>query len=214
MCFHTWLPSSCTRENIFLDSGCWLFVRIFCSLAFSLTGYECGQWQHPAQDEWLLSAVRDRSVDTEGGEEYVCERWWKTTVSPLDPANRFVVLQVMSVNPANKEVKLSDGTSQRFNQLLISTGCRWDSSSIFSSLPQTRAELYLMHAYHENNDNGHEKFLTLVSMWPLQSTVWISFFFTEQDRSAVLVRTWKEWSYCRVMTMPKKFTAPVWARRL
>uniref|UniRef100_A0A3Q0SPM8 Apoptosis inducing factor mitochondria associated 4 n=1 Tax=Amphilophus citrinellus TaxID=61819 RepID=A0A3Q0SPM8_AMPCI len=32
--------------------------------------------------------------------------------------------EVVSVNPANKEVKMSDGTLQRYDQLLISTGCR------------------------------------------------------------------------------------------
>ncbi|XP_029026334.1 apoptosis inducing factor mitochondria associated 4 isoform X2 [Betta splendens] len=32
--------------------------------------------------------------------------------------------EVVSVNPAGKEVKLSDGTSQHYDQLLISTGCR------------------------------------------------------------------------------------------
>uniref|UniRef100_A0A3P9CDE3 Apoptosis inducing factor mitochondria associated 4 n=1 Tax=Maylandia zebra TaxID=106582 RepID=A0A3P9CDE3_9CICH len=32
--------------------------------------------------------------------------------------------EVVSVNPAKKEVKMSDGTLQRYDQLLIATGCR------------------------------------------------------------------------------------------
>ncbi|CAG6003880.1 unnamed protein product [Menidia menidia] len=35
-----------------------------------------------------------------------------------------VVVQVVSVSTADKLVKISDGTSQRYDQLLISTGCR------------------------------------------------------------------------------------------
>lgn len=41
----------------------------------------------------------------------------------------FFVLQVVSVNPADKVVKLSDGILQQYDQLLISTGCRSESSS-------------------------------------------------------------------------------------
>lgn len=39
------------------------------------------------------------------------------------------VWQVVSVNPADKTVKLNDGTLQNYDQLLISTGCRLESSS-------------------------------------------------------------------------------------
>lgn len=41
------------------------------------------------------------------------------------------VLQVVLVNTVDKAVKLNDGTLQRYDQLLISTGCRLNSSSNF-----------------------------------------------------------------------------------
>lgn len=52
------------------------------------------------------------------------------------------VLQVVSVNPADKAVKLSDGTLQRYDQLLISTGCRLESSSCSSNHKQNIFRLF------------------------------------------------------------------------
>ena len=42
-----------------------------------------------------------------------------------------LVLQVVLVNTVDKAVKLNDGTLQRYDQLLISTGCRLNSLSNF-----------------------------------------------------------------------------------
>lgn len=49
--------------------------------------------------------------------------------------------EVVSVNPADKAVKLNDGTLQYYDQLLISTGCRLESSSCSSSVSVNKVYL-------------------------------------------------------------------------
>ena len=105
----------------------------------------------------------------------------------------FFILQVVSVNPADKTVRLGDGTVQHYDQLLISTGCRLESSqSCSSSLLETVGD--------RNID--------------FPSGVTFLIVFAERGRSAVLGGTCREWTCCRILKTPKRFTAPVLGERL
>lgn len=47
---------------------------------------------------------------------------------------KYSALQVVSVDTVDKAVKLNDGSSLNYDQLLISTGCRFDSNSRFTHM--------------------------------------------------------------------------------
>lgn len=75
-------------------------------------------------------------------QQYGIEVWTNKEVRcKASPLNVFVSnktvwagLQVVSVNPGNKVVQMNDGALQHYDQLLISTGCRWGSSPAASLL--------------------------------------------------------------------------------
>lgn len=63
----------------------------------------------------------------------------------LAKTEMYFVSQVVSVNPPEKAVKMSDGTLQHYDQLLISTGCRLDSFSCSSN--QANLQVFRLFSY-------------------------------------------------------------------
>uniref|UniRef100_A0A3B4YXW4 Apoptosis inducing factor mitochondria associated 4 n=1 Tax=Seriola lalandi dorsalis TaxID=1841481 RepID=A0A3B4YXW4_SERLL len=89
--------------------------------------------------------------------------------------------EVVSVNPAEKAVKLNDGILQHYDQLLISTGCRSDSSSCCSNLSETKmleeqnVKFYMNDRVTEiKGENGKVKEVVLNSGTVLEADVVIT----------------------------------------
>ncbi|MEQ2207440.1 hypothetical protein XENOCAPTIV_012472, partial [Xenoophorus captivus] len=107
-------------------------------------GYERGEQQYASAAARLLSTTRDRNVDEERSEtqNHPATRAFVGFAVILGSAvPMFSVLQVVSVNPAKKFVKMSDGTSERYDQLLLSTGCRCPGSDLKG--------VYLLQSYED-----------------------------------------------------------------
>lgn len=95
---------------------------------FFSSGTQSGQRQRSPPLSGLLSAVRNRGVDTERGE---ANKGDAVTLTERTSVKENSASQVVSVDTVDKAVELNDGSSHNYDQLLISTGCRFESECHF-----------------------------------------------------------------------------------